>query len=177
MKPNYNLREQKIYSDYSVMSDEHLLEIIQKQDNYRKEMIEIVKDILFERNKLSKSENGNRIIDQENENFFNEITDLHITQNKNKEETINILLERGYDEKVIVEKFNETEALANQKRKQAGSEDVILGSYWFFGGLAITLYTWTIAVEAGGGSYIFAYGPMIYGAVKIFNGKYKQRKK
>ena len=62
MKPNYNLREQKIYSDYSIMSDEHLLEIIQKKDNYRQEMIEIIKDILFERNKLPKNEIDDRLI-------------------------------------------------------------------------------------------------------------------
>jgi hypothetical protein len=52
MNKEYSSRQNKIYSDYKGHSAEKLLEIIKNRNNYLPEVIEIVNDIIAERNDI-----------------------------------------------------------------------------------------------------------------------------
>jgi hypothetical protein len=52
MKEEYNSRQRKIYSDYIGYQTDRLLEMFKKSDDYNTAVIEIIKDILIERNAL-----------------------------------------------------------------------------------------------------------------------------
>jgi hypothetical protein len=52
MKKEYNLRKSKIYSDYKDYSPDRLLEILKNKENFLPEVIEIVNDIIVERNDI-----------------------------------------------------------------------------------------------------------------------------
>jgi hypothetical protein len=54
MKKEYNSRQSKIYSDYNEYSSPRLLEMIKNRNKYIDEVIEIVNDILIERNAYPK---------------------------------------------------------------------------------------------------------------------------
>ena len=44
------------------------------------------------------------------------------------------------------------------------------GAAWFFGGLAVTVLTYTFATNGGGGPYMISYGPVIYGLFFLLKG-------
>ncbi|MBA3502774.1 MAG: hypothetical protein M4D80_27995 [Myxococcota bacterium] len=47
---------------------------------------------------------------------------------------------------------------------------IIIGVVWLGAGIAITAVTQSLAQEAGGGTYVFAYGPMIAGIIYLLKG-------
>jgi hypothetical protein len=62
--------------------------------------------------------------------------------------------------------------ITEAKRKQA-SRDILYGSLWCGGGLIVTMVTYGMAT--GGGSYMVAWGAIIFGAIQLFRGLANQR--
>ena len=62
-----------------------------------------------------------------------------------------------------------TRRMIEAQRQAARSRDLLVGGVCLFVGLAITGVTYGDASRAGG-TYIVAYGPMIYGAVRLLRG-------
>jgi len=52
MKQDYNSRQRKIYKDYNIYSTDNLLDIIKKRNEYIPEVINVINDILSERNAI-----------------------------------------------------------------------------------------------------------------------------
>lgn len=50
----------------------------------------------------------------------------------------------------------------------AGGADVVVGALFLFGGLILTLITF--AAASGGGTYVLAWGPMLYGGLRLVKG-------
>jgi hypothetical protein len=49
---------------------------------------------------------------------------------------------------------------------------MVRGALWFFGGSAVTLLTFMAAVRSPyGGTYIIAWGAIVYGAIQFFRGQ------
>ncbi|MBL9019697.1 MAG: hypothetical protein JNL83_36235 [Myxococcales bacterium] len=53
---------------------------------------------------------------------------------------------------------------------EGGGGLIVLGVILLIVGIAITVITKDNATRSGGGTYVVAYGPMIWGAVTIFRG-------
>jgi hypothetical protein len=49
-----------------------------------------------------------------------------------------------------------------------GRRAVVFGALWLLGGLILTIVTYNAA--AGGGAYIVAWGPVIYGVYQVVRG-------
>jgi hypothetical protein len=60
-------------------------------------------------------------------------------------------------------------SILEAERRAAKQRDVTYGAILLGLGLLITLGTYGSASQ-GGGTYIVAYGPMIYGAIRLFRG-------
>jgi hypothetical protein len=45
---------------------------------------------------------------------------------------------------------------------------MLYGGLWFFGGLIVTIVSFNAA--SGGGSYVVAYGAIIFGGIQFFRG-------
>lgn len=58
-------------------------------------------------------------------------------------------------------------AVAEVTRK-AAIKNICLGGLWCFGGLVVTLGTMSAA--SNGGTYLIAWGPVIFGAIQFFKG-------
>ena len=50
------------------------------------------------------------------------------------------------------------------------NQQMVVGLLFLAGGIAITVLTYKSAVAAGGGQYIVAYGPIIFGAITFLRG-------
>jgi hypothetical protein len=63
------------------------------------------------------------------------------------------------------------ETFHSQARSQQASRDVQFGGLWLAGGFLVTLVTYSLAASnPRGGSFIVAYGAMIYGAFRLMRG-------
>ena len=51
-----------------------------------------------------------------------------------------------------------------------GGNDVVIGGLWLIGGIAVTVGTYMIAEESGGGRYIVAWGAMLAGGIQFLRG-------
>ncbi len=62
--------------------------------------------------------------------------------------------------------------VAEQRRllERRGKRLVGFGIAWFALGLVVTIVTYSAANNAGGGVYIVAWGPMLYGVVSVVRG-------
>jgi len=55
-------------------------------------------------------------------------------------------------------------------RRRAASRKIIVGAIWLVVGSAVTAITYQVAVDSGGGVYLVAYGPVLFGIVQIVWG-------
>ena len=113
MKQDYNSRQRKIYKDYNTYSTENLLGIIKNRIEYIPEVINVIYDILSERNAvypiaeqeiLNQNENyrGGTIINEENASL--------IDRGYKSEDTVSSFTEKlkeksGNELKVIITRY------------------------------------------------------------------------
>jgi hypothetical protein len=62
------------------------------------------------------------------------------------------------------------EAAYEEATRARRRQDVLHGALWFGGGLLLTVGTCSAAQDAGGGSYVLAWGPMLYGGYRLLKG-------
>jgi hypothetical protein len=59
--------------------------------------------------------------------------------------------------------------------RDLGRRDMRIGGIVFAGGLVVTIATYQMATERGGGYYLMAYGPIIWGAIQFLRGASRVR--
>jgi|GEM_PF-3617687 len=116
------------------------------------------------------SKNPNPIIDpienQDTNTFYWQPTYMDHKDNDNFLQKVNT------DEEKII--HAEGEFHHNYGRQQRSSSDrsssAATGILWLIAGLVITIGTYSLAKENGGGCYLIAVGPIACGIIKIING-------
>ena len=106
--------------------------------------------------------------EQSPENEIAKLTEnLLFRQKKSTEETREILMKKGlssYDADYFIYNIKQHKAA----RKVAGSKNMLYGFLWFIGGLLITICTYSAAAD--GGTYVVAWGAVIFGAIQFVQG-------
>lgn len=65
-----------------------------------------------------------------------------------------------------------------EQAEQQAKRDVIAGALFLIGGIAITAFTYDMAASSpGGGTYMLAWGPMLYGVVRLCRGLFGRRER
>lgn len=54
--------------------------------------------------------------------------------------------------------------------RHPGTSSIVIGLIFLVLGLVITIGTYNSAATSGGGTYVVAYGPMIFGFIKLIQG-------
>lgn len=62
------------------------------------------------------------------------------------------------------------EQMQRAERRDVATRQLVLGGILLLGGILVTVLTRDAAASRGGGSYIVAYGPMIWGFIQIVRG-------
>jgi predicted RNA-binding Zn-ribbon protein involved in translation (DUF1610 family) len=57
---------------------------------------------------------------------------------------------------------------------QNAERDIRVGALWLFGGLAVTIVTYSLASE-GGGHYVMAWGAIVFGGIQMLRGLFNSR--
>jgi uncharacterized membrane protein YcjF (UPF0283 family) len=74
---------------------------------------------------------------------------------------------RAHQEALQLERELEAE---HRRQKTLAAWSILIGALLILFGVAVTIVTRDAAVEAGGGRYVFAYGPIIAGAIAVVRG-------
>lgn len=98
---------------------------------------------------------------------LNDYIQIMHEQGKSQQEIKAELLAQGLSEERYLEALT-LPPPPKVDRSLDGSAKVKKGAIWFFIGAAITMVTFSMA--KGGGTYLVAFGPMVYGAVMIVWG-------
>ena len=88
-----------------------------------------------------------------------------VNENLSEEETKWRLVEKGLDEdsaNIVVNNLT-------KQKKERGRKDMIFGALWCLGGIIVTAITYSSASESGG-TYIIAWGAIVFGAIQFFKG-------
>jgi hypothetical protein len=78
------------------------------------------------------------------------------------------LLEHGVDEEIARDAVDRVMEVRREAIRKAGQKNMLYGGLWCGGGLIVTFATMSAA--SGGGSYVVAWGAIIFGAIQFFRG-------
>lgn len=112
---------------------------------------------------MENTNNPNQAIVEE---IYNYAAQQLFENNMSQHDVINLLMDRGLsysDAKIVTSNLIEQGA---KEMKSARKKGMIFGLLWFFGGLAVTIFTYNAASE--GGTYIVAWGAMLWGIIQFF---------
>jgi hypothetical protein len=80
------------------------------------------------------------------------------------------LVEKGLSPEaaaIVVRNLGQAMAKA---RQDAAQQNILHGALWCIAGIVVTAATYTAAASGGGGTYVVAWGAIIFGAIQFFRG-------
>lgn len=98
--------------------------------------------------------------------------DMLYNQKKSVEETKAALIENGLraeDADVVIANLQNQ---YKQEKREAGNKNMLYGALWCVGGLLATILTYSAASD--GGTYVVAWGAVIFGAIQFFKGVFQR---
>ena len=98
--------------------------------------------------------------------------DMLYNQKKSVEETKAALIENGLraeDADVVIANLQNQ---YKQEKREAGNKNMLYGALWCVGGLLVTILTYSAASD--GGTYVVAWGAVIFGAIQFFKGLFQR---
>lgn len=101
--------------------------------------------------------------------IYTEAAQLLVRDKKSPQEVKAYLHEKGLDDETADMVIKNVLDTGNTVKTEKAKRDMIIGALFLFGGIAVTVYTYT-AASNGGGRYFLAYGPIIYGGYRFFRG-------
>ncbi len=106
-----------------------------------------------------------KVVDQ----IYGFAANLMIKENKRAFTTKKALIEQGLNEEIANIVVSNIEQQIKSAKKSRASKDMIFGALWCVGGLIVTAVTYSSA-SSGGGTYVVAWGAIIFGAIQFFRG-------
>jgi hypothetical protein len=84
---------------------------------------------------------------------------------------IKMLTERGVPQQFATQVVDQLFAVRREALKKRAERDMLIGGLFCVGGVILTILTYSSASSSpSGGTYILAWGPIIFGAVQFFRG-------
>lgn len=93
---------------------------------------------------------------------------LLFEQKKSDEETKECLIKSGLTPEDADYVINELNNYYKQEERKAGKKNMLYGALWCIGGIIVTVMTYQAA--AGGGTYVVAWGAILYGGIQFIKG-------
>ena len=83
------------------------------------------------------------------------------------------LMQQGLDPQSARTVVSELSRVKSSALRSAGLKNMGIGALFCIGGIIATVVTYSIASESGGGTYIIAWGPAIFGGIQFFRGLFQ----
>ena len=98
--------------------------------------------------------------------------DMLYKQKKSVEETKAALIENGLSSEDADVVINNLHKQYNKEKKEASNKNMLYGALWCVGGILVTVLTYSAA--SNGGTYVVAWGAVIFGAIQFFKGVFQR---
>ena len=79
-----------------------------------------------------------------------------------------MLVDKGLDEETAATVVGNLDQMRSEAASSAGKKNMLFGALWCIGGIVVTAATYSAA--SGGGSYVVAWGAIVFGAIQFFRG-------
>jgi hypothetical protein len=99
---------------------------------------------------------------------YNHAANLMVNEKRNPEEVKADLVRQGLDEQSASHVVDNVEQQIIAAKKERAKKDMLYGALWCGGGIIVTVATYSAA--SGGGSYVVAWGAILFGAIQFFKG-------
>jgi len=109
-------------------------------------------------------ENQNQAINQ----VYDYALNLMVNEKKSANETKISLIEQGLDADSATIVVTNLEKQIIESKKEKANKDMLHGALWCVGGIIVTAITYSAA--SGGGTYIVAWGAILFGAIQFLKG-------
>jgi hypothetical protein len=92
----------------------------------------------------------------------------HMKNGASDHQIRSMLVEKGLDPNDAATVVSNLSRLRSDAIREAGKKNMLYGAIWCIGGIVVTAATFSAA--RAGGSYVVAWGAIIFGAVQFFRG-------
>lgn len=99
---------------------------------------------------------------------YDHTANLLLVQKMNAEEVKQNLVQNGLDRESASIIVDNLERQIVDAKKERARKDMLYGGLWCVGGIVVTAVTYSAA--SGGGSYVVAWGAILFGAIQFFRG-------
>lgn len=79
-----------------------------------------------------------------------------------------MLVEKGLDQDSAATVVSNLTRMRSEAIYEAGKKNMLYGALWCIGGIVVTAATYSAA--PGGGTYVVAWGAIVFGAIQFFHG-------
>jgi hypothetical protein len=93
---------------------------------------------------------------------------LLVEAKKSEQETKEVLVSQGLSEEAAAMVVENIKTQIKEAKQEKANKDMMFGALWFFGGLIVTIVTYSNA--SGGGRYVVAWGAILFGAIQFLRG-------
>ena len=83
------------------------------------------------------------------------------------------LVEKGLDAQAAAVVVRNLSKAKTDAVKKMGQKHMLYGALWCIGGTLVTALTYQAAANKGGGSYVVAWGAIVFGAIQFFRGMFQ----
>ena len=91
-----------------------------------------------------------------------------IAAGRDREDIVETLMAEGLDEKAANHVIDDINSQVVDDTKKRGQKNMVWGAIWCVGGIIVTAATYSAA--EGGGTYVVAWGAILFGAIQFFQG-------
>ena len=79
-----------------------------------------------------------------------------------------MLIEKGLDSESAATVVSNLTRVRSEAIREAGKKNMLYGALWCIGGIVVTAATYSAA--SNGGTYVVAWGAIVFGAIQFFRG-------
>ena len=105
------------------------------------------------------------------EEIVQAVYELAAEQMKNgasEQQIQSMLVEKGLDQESAATVVSNLTRIRSEAIREAGRKNMVYGALWCIGGIVVTVVTYRAA--SSGGTYVVAWGAIVFGAIQFFRG-------
>jgi len=113
-------------------------------------------------------ETGKKEVQEAVDKIYGFAANLMVNEKKTAAETKKALMGQGLSNESAEAVVENLEKQIKEAKKERAGKDMMYGALWCIGGIIVTAVTYTSAT--GGGTYVVAWGAILFGAFQFVSG-------
>jgi hypothetical protein len=158
---------------YEGWPTEDLLQVLGASHNYRPEAVQMAREVLATRDQAE----IRALIEPDEEPSEEQVVQAicafaaeRMERGSSAAEVEAMLVEQGLDRESAATVVAKLATIRAEAAHEAGKKNMLYGALVCIGGIVVTAVTYGSAAASGGGTYVVAWGAIVFGAIQFFHG-------